>query len=326
MFAYLTSYFYSIWNSIVGPLLMLSSHPHQSGRLLVLGLDNAGKTTLLQAIRRLDNSNHSSSNNNSRSSSSSNSSISNNHHLRSYPPTDRPEHIKNIVTIQNQITFHAYDLGGHEAVRHLWSDYYNTDSTSGGNGTSGGTCGNGDSRYNDSTDTIPTTTTTTTSSNHNNLAILFCIDIADRQRIEEAAYELDALIHDGLNAGNHNSTHNNNHQENHNNNNYNTTKYGIPIAILLTKCDDMHEDHITTIANTSNTNNNNNNNNNTSSPPPPPPLMTLPQVCDYIDYPSLCNSHNGPMHICTISVYKNTGYIEALQWITQTLVAQQEQR
>ena len=314
MFAYLTSYFYSIWNSIVGPLLMLSSHPHQSGRLLVLGLDNAGKTTLLQAIRRLDNSNHSSSNNNSRSSSSSNSSISNNHHLRSYPPTDRPEHIKNIVTIQNQITFHAYDLGGHEAVRHLWSDYYNTDSTtsSGGNGTGGG---DSNSRYNDSTDTIPTTTTTTTTSscNHNNLAILFCIDIADRQRIEEAAYELDALIHDGLNAGNHNSTSNNNHQENHNNNIINTTKYGIPIAILLTKCDDMHEDHITTNANT---------NNNTSSPT----FMTLPQVCDYIDYPSLCNSHNGPMHICTISVYKNTGYIEALQWITQTLVAQQEQR
>lgn len=296
MFAYITSYFQSVWNSIFGPLLMLTSslrinhgHHPSSGRLLVLGLDNAGKTTLLQAIRRFDTSNNSNSNSN------------NNNNLRSYPPTDRPEHIKNIVTINNQITFHAYDLGGHEAVRHLWSDYYNTTTTSSNNDSN-----NNDSNYHHHHHN-------TDSTNENNLAILFCIDIADRQRIEEAAYELDALIHDGLHANQ-----NNNNTDTNDNTIINSTvgnepqpKYGIPIAILLTKCDDMHEAN--TITDTLTT---------TSAPL----LMTLPQVCDLIDYTSLQQSHDGPMHICTISVYKNTGYIEALQWITKTLVQQQQQR
>jgi hypothetical protein len=143
------------------------------------------------------------------------------------------------------------------------------------------------------------------------LAILFCIDIADRQRIEEAAYELDALIHDGLHANRNQNNNNNVADTNINNNNTigndPPPKYGIPIAILLTKCDDMHEAN--TITDTT-----------------APLLMTLPQVCDLIDYTSLQQSHDGPMHICTISVYKNTGYIEALQWITKTLVQQQQQR
>ena len=54
--------------------------------------------------------------------------------------------------------------------------------------------------------------------------------------------------------------------------------------------------------------------------------MTLNEVCESIDYRSLQDSHSGPMHICTVSVYKNTGYVEALQWITKTLLRQQQQQ
>ena len=323
MFAYISSYFSSIWNSIFGPLLMLTSlqrHPHKKGRLLVLGLDNAGKTTLLQAIRRLDTT----TNTSTQSSNSTDNNNNTNTNLRSYPPTDRPEHIKNIVTINHQITFHAYDLGGHEAVRHLWSDYYNTSASS--------SSSNGNINDNNDTDTNYT--------NNTNLAILFCIDIADRLRVDEAAYELDALIHDGLNNTNHNNTNSNKDNDDYNNNNdrsstdsnhqiYNnhdsdtttavTTKSGIPIAILLTKCDDMHEVVV-------NTSTNNNSNTSTTSTQIQPHIMTLAEVCESIDYRSLQDSHNGPMHICTVSVYKNTGYVEALQWITKTLLRQQQQQ
>ena len=291
MFAYLSSYVQSIWDSIFGPLFMLSSSSHSSrnsGRLLVLGLDNAGKTTLLQAIRRYDATSGTKS-------SGSNTNTNHNHPaLRSYPPTDRPEHIKNIVTINHQITFHAYDLGGHEAVRHLWSDYYQT---------------------NDSSADNHNTDHSTSSSNqerHQNLAILFCIDIADRARIEEAAYELDALIHDGLQQQQQQQHPDRIDQNNYNSNleNTATTKNGIPIAILLTKCDDMHEvntNHTTTTSNNA------------------PMLMTLPEVSELIDYPSLQHNHQGPMHICTVSVYRNTGYMEALRWITKTLLQQHHQ-
>lgn len=72
---------------------------------------------------------------------------------RSFPPTDRP-------TLQEftiyGISFSCWDLGGHEAVRHLWEDY--TADISG---------------------------------------VLFLIDSADVERIEEAGFELDHLIHEG---------------------------------------------------------------------------------------------------------------------------------
>ena len=276
MWAFFTSYFSSFWNSVFGPLLQLTSRrPHQSGRLLVLGLDNAGKTTLLQAIRRYDTHNNNNNNNNSSSTSGGSSEQHHRHQLRSYPPTDRPEHMHNIVTIHNQITFSAYDLGGHEAVRHLWSDYYGQDDDDGdGNNEE-------DDRHR----------------KNNNLAILFCIDIADRPRLEEAAYELDALIHDGLNPkSNHHSTTTTEHSEQ--GSNKQTKKNGIPICILLTKCDTGH----------------------------PVPIMTVDEVRRGIDYPALQQNHGGPLHLTTISVYDNTGYMEALQWVTQTLVQQQREQ
>ena len=67
--------------------------------------------------------------------------------------------------------FQAWDLGGHEAVRHLWEDYVCESS-----------------------------------------AVLFLIDAVDSSRFEEAGFELDALIGEKICSG-------------------------LPIAILLNKCD-----------------------------------------------------------------------------------------
>uniref|UniRef100_A0A7S0BV29 Uncharacterized protein n=1 Tax=Proboscia inermis TaxID=420281 RepID=A0A7S0BV29_9STRA len=68
----------------------------KQGTILLLGLDNAGKTTLLQRLRQ-----------------------------PSYvpgiqPPTERP----NLESFRvSGVNFVGWDLGGHEAVRHLWDDY-----------------------------------------------------------------------------------------------------------------------------------------------------------------------------------------------------------
>lgn len=110
------------WNSLLRSL----GFEGKKGSLLLLGLDNAGKTTLLHRLRTGD--------------------------IRSFPPTDRP--YQDSFNYQG-ISFQAWDLGGHEAVRHLWEDYMSTDMVS---------------------------------------AVLFLLDAADSERTEEAAYELDALI------------------------------------------------------------------------------------------------------------------------------------
>lgn len=116
---------------------------NKQGHLLLLGLDNAGKTTLLHRLRTGS--------------------------VQVYPPTDRP-HQESFRF--GRIQFQAWDLGGHEAVRHLWQDYVSTDVS----------------------------------------AVCFLIDAADTERLEEAAFELDALIAEKL-------------LEN------------LPVAILLNKCD-----------------------------------------------------------------------------------------
>jgi GTP-binding protein SAR1 len=146
-----------LWNAVKSLLDTLWSSlglANKQGSLLVLGLDNAGKTTLLYTLRTGD--------------------------IRSFPPTDRPD--QNTFTLSSSsvgggvgsggITFTAWDLGGHEAVRHLWEDYV-SDSVS---------------------------------------AVLFLIDAADSERLEEAGYELDALIGEGM-------------------------LKGLPVAVLLNKCD-----------------------------------------------------------------------------------------
>jgi GTPase SAR1 family protein len=69
---------------------------HKQGTILLLGLDNAGKTTLLHRLRT--------------------------NTLLQYPPTERPS-VESFVIEPGGIRFMGWDLGGHEAVRHLWDDY-----------------------------------------------------------------------------------------------------------------------------------------------------------------------------------------------------------
>ena len=89
---------YDYWLSLVRSLFSALGFKGKEGTLLLLGLDNAGKTTLLHRLRTGQ--------------------------IRNYPPTDRPSLTEKFVMAG--ITFSAWDLGGHEAVRHLWSDYYAT--------------------------------------------------------------------------------------------------------------------------------------------------------------------------------------------------------
>jgi len=112
----------SLWNSLLGSLGLLD----KEGNLLLLGLDNAGKTTLLHKLSCGD--------------------------LRPFPPTDRPR--RDSFKASPGLSFQAWDLGGHEAVRHLWEDYVSEDIS----------------------------------------AVLFLLDSSDPERFEEAGYELDALI------------------------------------------------------------------------------------------------------------------------------------
>ena len=140
----MSSSIYDYWRSLLRSLLDSLGFKGKEGTLLLLGLDNAGKTTLLHRLRTGQ--------------------------IRNYPPTDRPS-LTEKFTISG-ITFSAWDLGGHEAVRHLWSDY------------------------------APECK-----------ALLFLIDASDVERLEEAGYELDALIAEGIIGAD------------------------IPIAILLNKCD-----------------------------------------------------------------------------------------
>jgi len=101
----------------------------KEGSLVVLGLDNAGKTTMLHRLRTGGD-------------------------VRSFPPTDRPQQTERFETSRG-VRFSAWDLGGHEAVRHLWEDYV--------------CC-------------------------HESSAVLFLIDAVDRERFAEAGFELDALV------------------------------------------------------------------------------------------------------------------------------------
>lgn len=86
------------WRSIMVTLWKaLGFFEGKEGTLVVLGLDNAGKTTMLNRLRTGGE-------------------------IRSFPPTDRPRHT-NVFETGQGVKFRAWDMGGHEAVRHLWEDY-----------------------------------------------------------------------------------------------------------------------------------------------------------------------------------------------------------
>lgn len=87
--------FYDVWTSFLTSLWSALGLKGKEGNLLLLGLDNAGKTTLLERLKTGS--------------------------IRSYPPTDRPSLTEKFI--HQGIAFTAWDLGGHEAVRHLWGDY-----------------------------------------------------------------------------------------------------------------------------------------------------------------------------------------------------------
>lgn len=137
-------FLYDTWRSLWYTLWKALGFQGKTGTLVVLGLDNAGKTTLLHRLRTGD--------------------------VQSFPPTDRP-HLATETFVYQNISFAAWDLGGHEAVRHLWEDYVCESS-----------------------------------------AVLFVIDAADSTRLEEAGFELDALIGEKI-------------------------VQDLPVAVLLNKCD-----------------------------------------------------------------------------------------
>ena len=130
----------SLWETLLSSLGLGGG---KEGTLLLLGLDNAGKTTLLHRLRT--------------------------GHVQHFPPTDRP-YQSDKFSFQG-LTFQAWDVGGHETVRHIWGDYVCECS-----------------------------------------AVLFLVDATDINRMEEAGFELDALIGEHIVAD-------------------------IPIALLFNKCD-----------------------------------------------------------------------------------------
>ena len=85
---------YDFFLSLLQSILWSLGLYKKKGTIVLLGLDNAGKTTLLNKLR-------------------TNTFIN-------FSPTEFP-YVDSFSA--EGVTFACWDLGGHEAVRHLWEDY-----------------------------------------------------------------------------------------------------------------------------------------------------------------------------------------------------------
>ena len=85
----------SKWVAWFWDVLSYMGLAHSSARILFLGLDNAGKTTLLHLLS--------------------------DGRMAVHPPTFHPTSEELTV---GSLNVRAYDLGGHEAARQVWQNYY----------------------------------------------------------------------------------------------------------------------------------------------------------------------------------------------------------